>query len=462
MSLTEKYSIKNPTVTLYAFHLRTDLAKEKRDDAGLLWENLTELIERLSAPNALKLSSKLLCYRNGQYDPSQEEGKSTAWLELTHPRELTFSGQDFSGSVYPLRLHDTYAADLTFSCKDKEIEVSQLSRLNPGACLMPSHIRASLGQTLLLYAEPTDGEIDSRILADECLKALLQDSNETLPPFVRESRLFGSPIFEYEDCTYEPLERRHILVWLSKNPQTAESANKAYNDLMTLFCCRNKILFAFHQSRDSNRDARRLYMRLEEQIGKLDLKADPPERLKLMESLLAEMPPDEILYALHLRNLNDHRTTIRANIQNYETSFEKIRALTLTDDDLKFFDEFLDLARKIFLSQIRTDLNFLAPGQHLSQQIIANIRGIVEIDTLRQLKENEESGSKRQERLEILVSVIVAVLSGATLSATVVPKAFGEEISHIASVFLHLLFAGVLTGMSVLLIVLIFQHLWRK
>ncbi len=461
MSLTENYRIKNPSLTLYAFQLREDLAKEVTEDASLLWENLTKLIERLSAPNGLRLSSKLLCYRNGQYDPSKEQGRKTAWLELSEPRQLNFSAQDFEASIYPLRIHDTYAADLTFSCKDKEMEISQLSRLNPDACLLPSRIHASLGQTLLFYAEVSADESDLRMLADECLKALLQNSNEILPPFVKESRLFGSPIFEYEDYTYDPLERRHILVWLSKNPQTAESAKKAYNDLMTLFCCRNKILYAFHQSRDSNRDARRLYMRLEEQIGKLDLKADQTERLKLMESLLAEMPPEEMLYALHLRNLNDHRTTIRANIQNYETSLEKIRDLTLTDDDLKFFDDFLNLARKIFLFQIRTDLNFLAPGQHLSQQIIANIRGIVEIDTLRQLKENEESGSKRQERLEILVSVIVAVLSGATLSATVAQKPFGE-MSHLLSLLFHLMFAGALTGISVLLIVLIFQHFYRK
>jgi len=476
MSLTEKHIIKNPSITLYAFHPRTDLAEEISEDASLLWENLTKLIERLSAPNALKLSSKLLCYRNGQYDPSKEEGEKTAWLGLSEPRELTFSGQDFSGSVYPLRIHDTYTADLTLFCKDKEMEVSQLSRLNQGACLMPSHIRASLGQTLLFYAEVPANESDVRKLADECVKALLQDSNETLPPFVRKGRLFGSPVFEYEDYTYKPLERRHILVWLCEHSRTPELAQTAYNDLMTLFFCRNKILYAFHQSRESNKDARSLYMQLEKQIGKLDLKADPPERLKLMESLLAEMPPDEILYALHLRNLNDHRTTIKANIQNYKTSLEKIRALALTDDDLSFFDEILDLARKTFLFQIRTDLNILAPGQQLSQQIIAGIRGIVEIDTLRQLKdngvvgidtlrqlkENEESGSARQERLEIVVTFIVAVLSGATLSATVVPKAFGEETSHLMSVLLHLLFAGALTGISVYIIVRIFQYFWRK
>jgi hypothetical protein len=340
------------------------------------------------------------------------------------------------------------------------MQVSQLNRLNPDACLLPSRIQASLGQTLLLYAEPADRQFDSRRLADECVKALLQDSDQT-PPLVRQGVLFGSPIFEYEDYTYDPLERRHVLVWLNEHSQTPERSQTAYNAMMNLLCCRNKILYAFHQSRESNETARRLYMRLEEQIGKLDLTTDPPQRLKLMENLLAEMPREEMLYARHIRNLNDHRTTIETNISNYETSLAEIRTLTLPDDNFSFFDEFLNLARNIFLFQIRTDMNFLEPGQHLSQQIVAGIRGIVEIDTLKQMKENEESGSKRQERLEILVAVIVGILNGAMLSATVhpkLPKAF--EMSD--SLLCHLVFSGLPTGLLILLIVLLVQRLWPK
>ncbi|OQX05243.1 MAG: hypothetical protein BWK80_52465 [Desulfobacteraceae bacterium IS3] len=465
MSQIEKYLIKNQSVTLYAFHLRTELAKELTEDSSLLWENLAKLGERLSAPPLQGLLSELICYKNGQYDPNEEEGKKTAWLELTQPRELTFCGQNqmgfvFSGSIYPVRIHDTYAADLTFFCKDREMQVSQLNRLNPDACLMPSRIQASLGQTLLLYAEPTDREFDSRLIADECLKGLLQDSNETLPLFIKEGKLFGSPIFEYEDYTYDPLQRRHILVWLCEHSQTAELAQIVSNSLMNLLCCRNKIFYAFHQSRESDESARQLYRKLEENIEQFEIKAEQPERLKLMENLLAEMPPDEMRYARSLRNMSDHRTTIKANISNYETSLEEIRKLRLPDDDLTFFDKFLTDARQ-FLSQIRTDMNFLAPGQRLSQQMVAGIRGIVEIDTLKQMKENEESGSKLQERLEILVAVIVGILNGAMLSATVhseLPKIF----SITDPLFFHLIFSGLPTGLVILLIVLIVQHLWKK
>jgi len=430
---------------------------------GRIWQNWAKGFLRRRCRGFL---SELICYQNGQYDPSGEEGKQTAWLELTKPRELTFCGQNqmgfvFSGSVYPLRIHDTYAADLTFFCKDREMQVSQLNRLNPDACLMPSRIQASLGQTLLFYAEPTDREVDYRLIADECLKGLLQDSNETLPPFIKEGRLFGSPIFEYEDYAYDPLQRRHILVWLCEHSQTAELAQTVSNSLMNLLCCRNKILYAFHQSRESDESARQLYRQLEENIEQLEIKAEQPERLKLMENLLAEMPPDEMRYARSLRNMSDHRTTIKANISNYETSLEEIRKLSLPDDFLTFFDDFPNLARKTFLSQIRTDMNFLEPGQRLSQQMVAGIRGIVEIDTLKQMKENEESGSKRQERLEILVAVIVGILNGAMLSATVhseLPKIF----SITDPLFFHLIFSGLPTGLVILLIVILVQRFWKK
>ncbi len=144
----------------------------------------------------------------------------------------------------------------------------------------------------------------------------------------------------------------------------------------------------------------------------------------------------------------------------YETSLEAIRKLRLPDDDLTFFDEFLTDARQ-FLSQIRTDMNFLAPGQRLSQQMVAGIRGIVEVDTLKQMKENEESGSNRQERLEILVAVIVGILNGAMLSVAVhpeLPKAF--EMSD--PLLCHLIFSGLPAGLVILLIVILVQRLWKK
>jgi len=231
--------INNPSVTLYAFHLRTDMATGMVADATHLWEKLAQLSNYFSIPELQQLPEKLICYQNGNYHPDGELGQRTNYLELIQykPAELRFSPvtQDeltLSGSAYPLRLHDTYAADFTVCYQNQAVDVNQLHRLNPEGCLMPSHIQASIGQTLLLYAEPLKlkNALAAKMFADECVKALLQVAK---PPFLsNQGILFGSPIFEYEaipkfDAPPHPNELTHILVWLRKHQQTLELAGKA-------------------------------------------------------------------------------------------------------------------------------------------------------------------------------------------------------------------------------------------
>jgi hypothetical protein len=68
-----KLRIKNPSLTLYAFHLRHD-AMGLVDEAPHLWEKLTQLSEYFSAPELQELPAQLMCYQNGNYYPEGELG----------------------------------------------------------------------------------------------------------------------------------------------------------------------------------------------------------------------------------------------------------------------------------------------------------------------------------------------------------------------------------------------------
>jgi len=76
-------------------------------------------------------------------------------------------------NVIPLRLHDTYAVDFTVFIKNKAISIHELSQLNPQDCLLPQHINASIGQTLLFYAEVENSVEINEKLAKECIKNLV-------------------------------------------------------------------------------------------------------------------------------------------------------------------------------------------------------------------------------------------------------------------------------------------------
>jgi len=303
--------IKNPSVTLYAFHLRTDMATEVVADAALMWEKLTQLSDKM--PALRQLPEKLICYKNGKYNPEGEQGQQTDYLELIQPeRELRFSSAapddlTLSGSVYPLRLHDTYAVDFTLSFQNQEVTVNHLHLLNPQGCLMPNYIQASLGQTLLLYVEPLEDTVADKDFADECVKALLQEEGKNLtgfqngsgldhPSLINQGKLFGSPIFEYEtvpklDAPHNELT--HILVLLGKFAKTPDLAGKANFDLIHLLNCRHKILFAYHQAHQSNDSARQIYKALDGKSQQWhQLPKAPEERLERLETLLNKTSDD--------------------------------------------------------------------------------------------------------------------------------------------------------------------------
>jgi hypothetical protein len=391
--------VKNPSVTLYAFQLRSDMTAKVVKDATHLWENLAQLSKPFSISALGQLTDKLICYQEGKYHPDGEQGQPTYFLELIQPeRKLSFSQQGqtdslmLSGSVYPFRLHDVYAADFTICYKNQDVEVNQLHRFNPQACLLPNHIQASLGQTLLLYAEPVESVTDYQSFADEYVQAFWQTSNQSSPRLINKSKLFGSPIFEYEHLpNYDgqnPNELCHILVWLKTHSETLECAGKANLWLINLLNCRRKILFAYHQAYQSHHDARQLYNQLENTSPQFDTKKRA-ELLTQLEKGLENILPQAFEYSRHLRNLEDQHSTLNANAENYARSLAEIRSLSKDEfgDNLTFWEEFHTRTSKHYQQQIDLYINYLKPGHHLFEQMIATTRGIVEVESQKQGQE---------------------------------------------------------------------------
>jgi hypothetical protein len=416
--------VKNPSLTLYAFHLRSEMTTEVVAEAAHLWEKLRHLGEFFSMPTLQHFVDKMICYQNGQYYPDGEQGKLSYFLELIQPKGLlSFSSglednMKLGASIYPLRLHDTYAVDLTFFLKNQIVDVNQLSRFNPQGCLMPNHIQASLGQTLLLYAEPIGEEIANQDLANECVKALLQETHQPSPPLSREGRLFGCPIFEYELIPKlyapHPNELTHILVWLGKYEEVSELVEKANLWLINLLNCRHKILFAYHQACQSNESARQIYNALEAKTEALNqLPEAQAERLKSLEQLLNETSHDTFEYARHLRNLGDQRTTIQTNMGNYVKWLGHLRDLSLKTDDLTFLNDFHDQTCRHHHQQLGIEQDYLKPGHQLFSQMTATILGMVHIG-------EQKQQIIRDQKFQFLITFIGAAVGAGAISATVI------------------------------------------
>ncbi|GAA6614689.1 hypothetical protein [Scytonema sp. NUACC26] len=442
MNQNSSVQICNPSLTLFAFHLRNSLSEgseQVKDKANHLWEQCVELGEQLKINELESLKSKLACYdeKTGIYNSALEEAalekkyqdkNSSLPLDLLRQENspiLKFRSPTLanipqrSGEIYPLRIHDTYAVDLTFRYKES-VDIAQLSYLNPNGYLLSSWMRPSLGETLLLFAKPLNDRDDYRTLADNCVNAVLPTTTQSLVTCIAQGKLFGGSIFEYENEQEDPTKHYHLWIWF--NPDGVKNLpQETTSYLLNLLCCRSKILFAYHQARQGYREARELYSQLETEAQVFNnLSADSDSRLKKLKELLTKLSPIGFRYARLLRDMQDSDQSIITNIENYNRWLQKILQKSLenfSDDDLEFLKTFRDRTSKRLHEQIQTDLNYLSPGRDMFQQAIALCRGLVEIDQAERNKQQEDIEKERDRNFQ---TTAFAVGAGLTVGGIVI------------------------------------------
>ena len=393
-----------PKLTLYAFHLRQNLANDSKPvkNANHLWEKCQKIGEKLGIPELENLSI-----------PNNQEILNEGWIEFTaiqHQNNL-----DLTGEINRLLIHDTYAVDLTFRYPEQEVELNNLKGLNQYNCLLPRKIHASLGQTLVFFAQPVKNIDDEKSFADACVKALISEDKfkELKLDCKKQGKLLNSSIFEYNNNTDIPKKQCHILIWLNTTPRTnyLEDTGEYYYPLINLLNCRSKIIYARYQAIYCNKKARKEYSELEEKV--IQFKKIKNEfvdyKLKEFNQWLNEIPAISFEYSRYLRDLELHKATIQTNIKNYKLELGKIKKLC-EQDDLEFLSSFVELAEKTFIEQINTDLAYLIPAQNLFEQLIDSIRGIVEIEQ-----------TKRERNLNTTINTIgIGFGGGAIISGVVV------------------------------------------
>lgn len=313
---------------------------------------------------------------------------------------------------------------MTFYYKNVTIEVADLNQLNPQGCLLPNAIKPSLGQTLLLYAAPAVYDTYPK-LADECVTAFVPNQQQASPEFRAEGILFGSPIFEYDSREDDAPQRCHILVWLQDNPQTLQFATSTFNSyLINLLCSRAKIVFVYREARKSYRKAQQIVGELEKKLakfGEIEREQDRQVKLQKLKDLLAEVRTKMLACAQQVRYLQEDRTTIDINAENYGEALTRIRSLCIEGDNLDFWQRFLDLAEGKYQRQIEIDLNYLIASQDLFQQSISTVRGMVEIEQVEFDREQEDNEKKRSRQLENIIFFVGTAIGGGQIFSASYP-----------------------------------------
>lgn len=496
---TPRDSLVNPKLTLIAFHLCKELTQEKAVDGELIWSNLAGVSSYLGIHELQQLPQLIQQGQALNRDRTIEDLESDRSLftqkekieELLPSKVLNFEHPAtenlpaIEGGIYPTRIHDTYAVDLTINYASDRFPINLLSTANAEGCLLPSQINASIGQTLILFdrrLHPVENYAD---IATASVKEISKtDNDSTVPNLVGKGKLLGGEIYQFTGDRLDPTQRKHILVWLLSSNKTLEleAEGSYYNPLVNLLCSYHKIEFAYYQARQAYKQARRLYgeiepiinsfsqiktqqnqwlsvelIQLKDKTGDRRLKQiittllSSPEvelssrikehlqefhnkklenkliesqqqKLEQLEQWLVRVPQTSVDYARCLRDMESHLTTIEVNALNYERELHRLQQLGSPTDNLGFLANFLNNDCWQYQKQIEYDLKYLNSGKTLFDRTIESIRGLLTIDAQKQQIIEDLAEGERDRRIEFLLTVVGSGLAVSALTSAIMPE----------------------------------------
>lgn len=425
--IVQDIQLQNSTLTLYPFQLRDDrdLEEGKLADSALhLWQRINDLGQQLNISKIANFSTFLI--------PPTEENPESPYEKLL--KQADVNNNEISGCnnpleviISPVRFHDTYSADITVSHL-APLSIRQLHQLHPHSCFSPQFIQPSLGQTLLFYTCPViDLSLPSEedtldLLAQQCHEILLPHNLDIQPQFIAKGVLFGSPIYEYDNRATDPKQRYHILIWLDRHPQTLDLLTGDVNHyLHRLFLYRHKTLFSYHRSRLWYQEGKKIASQLDVQSGKfteIDNCDDANQRLTQLKAFLAKTRRLGFSYRRCVRDVTESINTIATNTENYSQFLAYLQERKILGDDLSFLGDFVQISQTQYQGQVAVDLKYLQASEPFFQEMIATIRGRLEIEQIEADRKHNQQESISSRDLNITIGVVGGGMAAASVIAT--------------------------------------------
>jgi hypothetical protein len=316
------------------------------------------------------------------------------YVLLTEPYEFeaTDKPYPFQGYSYPVRISDVYGLLIDCSVnneieaqsaecfKDLKIEVEQ--RINNQS--------ATIGQTWMIsgWLPQSDGKSPEEI-AKDCYKALMPDSNWK-QDLEGQGTFLGATIFELsryrlkiKESPETPTniqsiqENQHVIIILFPDKASADKLAEFYHEWMRVFKSRNKILWAYGQSRLLKQSIKKYFTAIEEDRESINI-SQPKER-EFEECRIILMRVQNALknYTIDLNRLEIQKRTVDLNLSNYKKGIERIEEKA--GNKLEFLEKFTKLVRDKYQLQITKDLENLERGMKLQENTISAVRSRVEV-----------------------------------------------------------------------------------
>ncbi|GAA6618725.1 hypothetical protein [Scytonema sp. NUACC26] len=337
---------------------------------------------------------------------------------------------------------------------------------------------ASLGKTWLItgYLPRFSYEVSPNIrekikeqIAEEAYKDL---GFESFPRNIQSGQFMGATVFEVSRSpkNWENLdtENHHVLIILYPDLKTMKRIDNFYEDLRYLLYYRNKIIWAYGNTRQIKPILEANFSPTDQGNGHIQILLPQAEllesNLKQLEQSLEKNYRDLAWYAENVAFLEVQKQTLKTNLYNFkqrlETIERKAEELAHNSTNLNIIKKFSEIVEYKYLAQVEQDYIALSPGLILRDKWIDTIRGIVEIRQA-QLNEQKEERDRRLENRIAAVGVGVGVASTASSAFSALVKDFtrfypvkvdskklpwGEPLSNLMVIILFSILFGVVSS----------------
>jgi len=298
-------------------------------------------------------------------------------------------------NLSPKIIHDCEALELISRIYQQEdqdaLDMADLGAvLNPRNCFDLSQPNDSnfMGQTLLITAflDPKNSNPLTAI-ATEILANILHTDSADLFDFYREDTLLGSPLFEFGNPYFDPLNDHLLILFFADEASSQQFVEFLYPKLCRLLCFYHKILYAFNNGNQDYYAAKTIRDNIDTTLGNLlqleDTHNVPNKVLSVSETQaykqhLKNLLRDSIEYSHLSRRVEHSLNTLALNRVNYQTTLRQLQVAS--GDPLSFLQLFLDVELTTFHNQLQGHVAYLELGSKLLSQAASTIQGLVAID----------------------------------------------------------------------------------
>lgn len=346
----------DPTLNLFSYTLKKGLGDSELETRKIYVKFLNALAKQLEQKQIVDFNLE----QKQKFLALQEN------IEADLPFKGEFNSHQVEGYYRRFSVTDNYQLAFNGYVDNKKYESTQVIKLIESLqslILQPQKLE-NIGKTWMLSGWLESGtDLEAAELAKQVYKSLF--AKDGVPQSSGE--FLGGKVFEFWGDKIE--DNLQLLVILYPDEAAFRECSNFYVSWLDLLCFRHKIIWAYENSLVLKDRLVNNYNQIVEMrnTSRLNLQ-------KLMDAMgkLSQ-------FAIDLNYLELQFSTIKVNLEKYQTKLTEIQAKAKSTDDLKFLQDFWDNAEQHYPKQIQKDIDNFRPCLEILQSLTDTIRGTVEI-----------------------------------------------------------------------------------